>query len=226
MALNHGGAIYSKDFSVSIYATRFANNTANASAGAIAFMSDTCDQSTARLYIEDSLIRKSKASIGGAISIGCAELHMGGTYNQITNNEATHRGGAIHSHHSCVSSLSDTEMLFESNVADYGGDISFTGGVSDGNSCISEWRANTVFHKSRAYRHGGSVYVTYASLYQPEWLNITTYLVMDHAQFVDTQGLDYGSAITVEYADYNIDMMLMPCHYHSRYKMHCLIQMP
>eukprot|EP01083_Nonionella_stella_P288375 981297_1 len=35
---------------------------------------------------------------------------------------------------------------------------------------------------------------------------VTVDLFMDHAQFVDTQGLDYGSAITVEYADYNIDM--------------------
>eukprot|EP01083_Nonionella_stella_P176398 617050_1 len=218
IASNHGGAIYSKDFTVSIYGSRLGNNTANASGGSIALMSDTCDQSTSHLYIEDSLIHTSKARIGGAISIGCTELYMNGSYNQITNNEATSRGGAIRTHHSCISSSVDTEILFESNVAGYGGDISFTGGVSDGNSCVSEWRANTMFHNSQAYRHGGSVHVMYAPLtdnalflpdyvipHQPEWHNTTTYLIMDHAQFVDTQGSDYGSAITVEYADYKTD---------------------
>eukprot|EP01083_Nonionella_stella_P307718 1082721_1 len=143
IALNHGGAIYSKDFTISISSSMFENNSATISGGCIALMSDTCDYTTAALYVQNSSIIRSKASIGGAIIIGCSEMYITGGSNQITNNEASYRGGAIHSHHSCISSLAEAEVLFESNAADYGGDISFTGGVADGHSCNSELRANT-----------------------------------------------------------------------------------
>eukprot|EP01083_Nonionella_stella_P154766 499123_1 len=228
IALNHGGAIYSKDFTISISSSMFENNSATISGGCIALMSDTCDYTTAALYVQNSSIIRSKASIGGAIIIGCSEMYITGGSNQITNNEASYRGGAIHSHHSCISSLAEAEVLFESNAADYGGDISFTGGVADGHSCNSELRANTRFHKSKAYVHGGSIHIlyaqragnnpnntnvlslpTYLSRYKTQWQNATTSLIIAHASFMYTQGADYGSGITVEYGDYHDDEIVM-----------------
>ena len=55
---------------------------------------------------------------------------------QFINNYAQIRGGAIHSHHSYISLLTNSIIIFDSNKASYGADISFVAGISKGNSCL------------------------------------------------------------------------------------------
>ena len=54
MAYQHGGCIYSKDLSINIESSDFQQNDATISGGAIAIMSDKCDESSAKLTISGS----------------------------------------------------------------------------------------------------------------------------------------------------------------------------
>eukprot|EP01084_Bolivina_argentea_P222532 376637_1 len=221
-AVNHGGAIYAKDFSINIASMTFEHNTANISGGAMTVMSDICDKQSVSLNIQKSTIKGSKSHIGGGIIIGCSEMYID-YRNQadetvFIDNTAEYSGGAIHSHHSCVSSNTNANVSFESNKADYGGDIAFTAGVSDGDACYSEFNSQSKFKNSLARVRGGSIHISYAANYdqtsnniifnvlpyfvwrEQYWQNITTYMVIDKARFINTKGDEYGSAITIEYA--------------------------
>eukprot|EP01084_Bolivina_argentea_P315855 547362_1 len=237
-AVNHGGVIYSKDLSIVIISCIIKDNSANISGGAIAIMSNQCDYPSTKLTILGSTnIQGHNALIGGAIIIGCAELMIGisstnhTTTVYITDNTALTRGGAIHAHHSCVSTHKDAEVYITDNIATYGGALSFSAGVADGNIyCSSKFEAKSNFKTNMALKHGAVVHISYApysiydnanitsllsllpaelSYYNRSWeISSGTSLTIANAEFIQTTSMEYGSAITVEYKLFNDDQMI------------------
>eukprot|EP01084_Bolivina_argentea_P064658 117898_1 len=189
-------------------------------------MSDQCSVESVQLMISGTtVINNHMSQIGGAIVAGCVRVIIGNNehdYTEIKNNVASIRGGAIHSHHSCISTFSGSELDLSNNVAGkYGGGISFTGGVADGNYCNSILESQTDLSGNVANVHGGAVHVSFASytnytnktetnvlsllpdqisFYNMSWEtdNVTS-LIISNANINNTYSIAYGSGITIEY---------------------------
>eukprot|EP01083_Nonionella_stella_P181333 649234_1 len=233
-AVNHGGAIYAKDLNIHLSSSILSGNTAGISGGSMCILSEKCDEPSSSLtIIGDTSITECYAQIGGAIALGCVELMMGVTSNEtdtnieISDNTALTRGGAIHAHHSCVSSHPDSRLNLVRNTANYGAAFAFSAGVADG-YCESILESEFIdFEDNEAYIHGAAVHVSYApytiynrsnasnlldtlplelSYYNELWhqsKNYTTSLTISNADITDTTSKEYGSGVAVEFELFN-----------------------
>eukprot|EP01084_Bolivina_argentea_P281304 481275_1 len=220
-ASNHGGAIFSKDYNINLTSTIFTENSASLTGGSIVLYSETCDELSVSFYLQNTSFIASRSNVGAAIFTACSSIVIGdyGVTKFIGN--TAKRGGGIHSERSCIYTEFNARLLFDSNTAlkaeyensyGYGGDISFKNGLSDGSWCDSQFNGMTTFQNSHAYSHGGSIHISYSTHsqktvaylqnYKESWTNVTTYLIINNAQFLRTTGAEYGSAITIEHDIY------------------------
>eukprot|EP01083_Nonionella_stella_P167178 561167_1 len=222
-ANKHGGIIYANEMDVHLESCDIHHNKAGIVGGAVVIMSEHCDTQSNQLIISESTsIRSHTAQIGGAIASACSQIRIGNVI-QIVDNVAS-IGGAIYAHHSCVSSFAQDGFIISNNTAAYGGALAFTGGVSDGNYCVSQLQHVDLSH-NEASMQGGAIHVAFAShaslvndttvhgfnvsllpaqlsFYNASWetASITSFIISD-ANITHTLSTTYGSGITVECED-------------------------